>query len=105
MGRLRTLAPRLPVASPARTLATVHTERIRGRQLQAIRERILIRDGFVCQCPDCQGGKLRLRPAAVVDHRTPLWEGGTDCDENRQALSTECHALKTAAEAKRRAGG
>lgn len=41
---------------------------------------------------------------AEVDHRTPLWEGGAHAVDNLQVLCQPCHKLKTASEAKRRAG-
>lgn len=87
---------RLDVARP------MTTERVRGRALQTIRARILRRAHGLCECEECTtSGRPKL--AAEVDHRIPLWEGGADDDSNRQALSTECHARKTAAEAARRA--
>jgi 5-methylcytosine-specific restriction protein A len=76
--------------------------RIRGRPLQAIRERILGRDRGLCQCAECrQLGRLRF--ATLVDHITPIWAGGAESDENRQAIASECHLRKTAAEAGQRA--
>lgn len=56
----------------------------------------------MCQCEACQGAGYT---ATEVDHRTPLWEGGTDDDSNLQAINTECHKAKTAAENRRRHGG
>jgi 5-methylcytosine-specific restriction endonuclease McrA len=65
-------------------------QRIRGRKLQAIRDRVL-RENPLCEA--C--GK---RAAREVDHITPIYKGGDDNpydDENRQALCDECHAAKT----------
>jgi 5-methylcytosine-specific restriction protein A len=67
-----------------------------------LRARILIRDGGMCQCDQCHGSGLT---ATEVDHRIPLWEGGTDDDSNLQAINTDCHKRKTADEARRRGGG
>ena len=64
-------------------------------------------------CADVHNGKATsvcpwgLRPvprdAAQLDHITPLCEGGTDERANLQALCACCHALKSAAEARKRA--
>jgi len=54
----------------------------------------------LCQCPDCDEGRKRLRPATVVDHRIPhrgddrlFWDRA-----NWQAMAAECHDAKTARE-------
>jgi 5-methylcytosine-specific restriction endonuclease McrA len=65
-------------------------ERIRGRKLQAIRNRVLRANPL---CEAC--GK---RAAIEVDHIAPLYKGGDDSpysDANRQALCEGCHAEKT----------
>lgn len=46
----------------------------------------------------------KLRPAKQVDHKLPKFEGGTDDDENLQAICVTCHQAKTAAEARRGRG-
>lgn len=63
------------------------------------------RDGFLakhplCQCPECDEGRVRLRPAEVVDHKIPhkgdrvlFWDR-----DNWQAMAKECHDRKTARE-------
>ena len=72
--------------------------------MQAIRERILSRDCGTCQCARCKAsGSLRL--AYIVDHIVPLWAGCKEDDGNRQSISTECHDLKSAHEARCRAQG
>lgn len=40
-------------------------------------------------------------PAVAVDHIVPKAEGGTDEDENLQAICKRCHKLKTEAESLR----
>jgi len=65
------------------------------------------RDKALCQ--PCLG-KGRVMPAVAVDHIVPKAEGGTDADENLQAICKPCHKLKTENESKRaragrRAGG
>lgn len=78
-------------------------ERIRGSALQAIRDRILTRDHGVCRCAECiRTGDVRA--AHQVDHRRPLWDGGTETDGNRYAIALDCHQLKTACEQRRRTG-
>jgi 5-methylcytosine-specific restriction endonuclease McrA len=65
-------------------------QRIRGRKLQAIRNRVL-RENPLCEV--C--GK---RAAIEVDHIKPLYKGGDDDpydDGNRQALCEQCHTEKT----------
>lgn len=58
------------------------------------RQRILQRDGYVCQA--C--GK---RGATHVDHRGPRFEGGTDDDANLVTLCEQCHARKSGREGNR----
>ena len=54
----------------------------------------------LCQCQDCQEGKLRTRASQVTDHRIPhrgdmalFWDSS-----NWQAMAKECHDRKTARE-------
>jgi 5-methylcytosine-specific restriction protein A len=54
----------------------------------------------LCQCPDCQEGKLRIVVANVVDHRIPhrgdmnlFWDS-----TNWQSMAKECHDRKTPTE-------
>lgn len=67
------------------------------------RERVLKRDGYICQDQrECQG----LTKADDVDHIVPKAQGGTDDDHNLQAICTPCHEAKTRGEARRgRQGG
>lgn len=72
-------------------------KRIRGRKLQAIRNRVL-RTNPLCEA--CQ-----KRAAIEVDHIQPLYKGGEESaysDANRQALCEECHAEKTRRDLNRR---
>jgi 5-methylcytosine-specific restriction protein A len=105
MKKLKTLGPRIATLNTQRARSlTTETVRITGSRLQAIRERILRRDNGLCQCEECKAAPLP-RLASVVDHVVPLWEGGAESDENRQSLHPDCHARKSADEARRRAGG
>jgi len=102
MGKIKMLKPKVAEVrtAVAKTLTT-RTARIAGKGRQLIAARIMRRANGLCECADC---KLLPVPriAHEVDHIVPLWEGGAESDTNRQALNAECHAKKTAAEAKRR---
>ena len=76
-------------------------ERGYGSSWDALRKRILSRDKGLCQ-PHLKQGKYR--PAREVDHIICKAEGGTDDDDNLQAICTECHKEKTAEEALRGRG-
>lgn len=67
------------------------TKRIRGRELQRIRKRILQRDPL---CIECKKHK-RVRASTQVDHIVPLYIGGEESDDNRQGLCDQCHEKKT----------
>lgn len=56
------------------------------------------RDQYLCQPCKHQG---RITEATEVDHIVNVAEGGSDDDTNLQAICTECHGLKTQAEARR----
>lgn len=78
-------------------------ERGYGSQWDKTRLRILRRDNGLCQ-PCLRAG--RVTSARAVDHIVPKSEGGTDVDDNLQAICIECHKAKTAAESVRaRKGG
>lgn len=60
----------------------VGTERIRGSQLNKIRERIALRDLYACQgCSRVTGLQ-----DGQVDHKIPLHLGGSNSDFNLQWL-------------------
>ena len=71
------------------------TERGYGATWQKLRKRILERDTYLCQCPECKGGTLRVRLAQEVDHIKPKAQGGTDHPDNLRAVSKECHERLT----------
>lgn len=75
-------------------------ERGYGSDWDRRRARILKRDNHTCQCTRCKASGI-FKPANTVDHIVPKEEGGTDADDNLQAINTECHRLKTAEEATR----
>ncbi|MGE3807154.1 MAG: HNH endonuclease [Gemmataceae bacterium] len=66
-------------------------ERGYGSDWVKLRLRILKRDDYLCQCPDCLGGVKRLRPATEVDHIVPKAKNGDDSPENLRSVNGECH--------------
>lgn len=72
-----------------------------GTAWDKLRARILERDGYLCQCAECNAAG-RLSPATHVDHIVERVDGGTDDPSNLQAMNADCHARKTAAEQARR---
>lgn len=62
---------------------------------ERLRIRILERDCYLCHCPDCQGGALRVTPAHEVDHIIPKAQGGQDDPANLRAINRECHKRVT----------
>lgn len=71
-----------------------------GRSWEKLREAVLRRDSYLCQCEDCTRAN-RLRPAHEVDHRIPKARGGTNALSNLRAINRDCHKAKTAREAAR----
>jgi 5-methylcytosine-specific restriction protein A len=107
MPKLQTLKPRLQAAgSRLPTLAPVRPETVQRKRGWAgvqDRERIRRRDCGLCQECLRQG---RTSVGTVVDHKIPLWKGGSDDDSNKELLcQTPCHDAKSAREAKERARG
>ena len=96
MAKLTTLKPRI-AAMQAGRVQSAATPRDRGSRWRRIRQQVLDRAGWVCQCSDC-ASMGRVRPATEVDHILPLADGGTDEVGNLQAINRECHARKTVAE-------
>jgi 5-methylcytosine-specific restriction protein A len=101
--KMKMLKPRIAMLKSGPAPLTTRTVRITGNTRQAINRRIMMRDNGLCQCTECKAAG-RVRIAHEVDHVVPLWEGGAESDANRQAVNVDCHAIKTAAENKRRAG-
>ena len=86
--------PKTPVHRPVTTPETRGKGR-GGRPWRTIRERILKRDGYMCQCDTCRGVRLL---ADEVDHILPISQGGTDSDDNLRSINKNCHKLKTSQE-------
>ena len=96
MGKLAQLKSRI-AAVDLRRGASVAVDRIRGRKLDRIRRRVLLRDHYTCR--HC--GRVSVVDMEV-DHIVPLFLGGAESDENRQVLCCDCHAAKSAEEEKGR---
>ncbi|TFF37431.1 HNH endonuclease [Pseudomonas sp. RIT623] len=72
-----------------------------GRPWRRLRDKVLKRDHYLCQCSECK--RLgRLRGADEVDHIVPVAMGGTDDDGNLQAINHDCHKAKTQRDAQAR---
>jgi 5-methylcytosine-specific restriction protein A len=75
------------------------TPRLRGRKLQQRRARYLFAHPL---CRMCESQNI-VRAATVIDHIMPLHKGGADTEDNWQPLDDECHRIKSAADAGKRA--
>ncbi|WP_310888200.1 HNH endonuclease [Burkholderia pseudomallei] len=75
-----------------------------GAHWEKLRAAVLLRDGGICRCAECQ--RLgRVREAHEVDHVVPKARGGTDDLGNLSAINRDCHRAKTARERLRAAAG
>lgn len=71
-------------------------ERLRGHANIRRRERIALRDGYICQA--CK--RITDLSEGDADHIIPLSKGGKDDESNLQWLCrTPCHEVKSKAEA------
>lgn len=96
-----------PCATCHRAGCTVHVrpawgharpvQRIRGRRLQRMRDRLFSRQPLCVLC--LKAGRTAI--ATIRDHIIPLEEGGQDNEANEQAICADCHRVKTQAEALR----
>lgn len=69
--------------------------RTRTREHRERRDRILRRDGYLCQLR--YPGRC-IGHATVLDHIIALGLGGADTDDNCQAACAPCHAYKSSLE-------
>lgn len=65
--------------------------RIRGRELQARRQRLFEREPL---CRECLKRGV-VRAAEYADHIVALANGGPDTEDNLQPLCKDCHDAKT----------
>lgn len=68
--------------------------RLTGRPWRRLREQVLQRDKYLCQCQECKERFVPLE-ANEVDHIIPLARGGTDSMDNLRAINADCHKRKT----------
>lgn len=66
-----------------------------GYHWRKLRERVLERDKYLCQCDECRATG-RIRQADDVDHIVPKAKDGTDNITNLRAINVVCHREKTA---------
>lgn len=94
--RLTTLKPRLaPIKSTTQTPKRNWgngRKGFGGRSWRKLKDEILARDNYTCQCCGRIGGKLEL------DHIINLASGGTHNKDNLQILCYDCHKTKTQTE-------
>lgn len=104
--KLAMLKPRLSSAStnrmPMQQASAESTPRIRGRQWMKMKTDALIASDHWCVACSAEG---RQTLAVEVDHKTPLWRGGSNEPSNLQGLCKDHHEEKTAREAAERARG
>ena len=94
MAKIASISQRITVIDLRRG-GPVAENRITGRPLTRIRERIIARDGAACRKCGKMVGRLE------VDHIVPLFLGGAESDENRQLLcQVPCHRDKSLEEEK-----
>ena len=79
-----------------------------GRPWERLRERVFMRDKFLCQ-PHLRKGELvpvelHGSNAGICDHVIPLAEGGLTRMDNLECSCKGCSATKTAQEAQRAKG-
>lgn len=102
MGRVTTLPPRVACApsrlKPAAPAVTTYGQGRGGRPWRRRREAVMKRDHYLCQPCKRQG---RVKEGTEVDHIVNVAEGGTDDDVNLQTICSDCHQVKTQAEARR----
>lgn len=73
-----------------------------GRPWRRKRDRVLKRDGYLCQKCKAAG---RITEATQIDHEIPLAEGGSDDEYNLKSICAPCHEAKSKAEAGRGRNG
>lgn len=65
-----------------------------GRPWRRLRDAVLLRDKYLCQCAECAERLVPLE-ATEVDHIVPIAKGGKDEGSNLRAINTDCHKRKT----------
>lgn len=97
MARLTTVKPRVATLPSRLRTATTKEQRTTGRALQDIRQQHWLKDPHCAEC----GRYVGFPNGFELDHIIPLYQGGTDTDDNRQILCADqgdiegCHSKKT----------
>lgn len=102
--KLKMLKPRIATLNTDRlpVLKACSTERKRGSAGIKDRNRIRARDNGLCQ--QClKDGCVTV--GSDIDHKRPLWAGGSDDEANKWLLCKPCHDAKSKREAAARALG
>jgi len=84
----------LPKVSKVHAIANNYGKGRGGRPWRRLREQVLRRDGYLCQCVLCKESALPLL-ADEVDHIIPLAQGGSNEMTNLQAIHRIHHRIKT----------
>lgn len=92
----------IPMLAPKAQQAQPIVERTRGSAWMGIRGRIVKRDEGLCQ--PCRRAD-RYQIGTQVDHKRPLFDGGTDDEWNLELTCKACHDLKSKLENARRVTG
>jgi 5-methylcytosine-specific restriction enzyme A len=71
---------------------------VTGRPWRRLRDQILKRDRYLCQCDECRRTGA-IKEASEVDHIVPISLGGSDRPDNLRAVNHVCHRAKTLKEA------
>lgn len=103
--KLTALKSALPVLDPRRVKPVERKpweqaneqRRLTGRPWRRLRERIMLRDKYLCQACLRAG---RLQVGTECDHIVPLAQGGDDSSHNLEAICKPCHDAKTMREAR-----
>ena len=99
MSKLSKLTSRVATVKVERSAGAA--ERLRGRPWERLRQRVLLRDDYLCvEC--LKAGRVEL--AREVDHIVPVCDGGGNNMENLMSICIACHAEKSAQEEKERGG-
>lgn len=72
-----------------------------GRPWRRLRDQIMARDGFMCQCEKCKGVKLIAHEVDHIDNARDADGYLNDDPSNLRAMHKDCHAEKTKREANR----
>ena len=75
-----------------------------GSAWDNLRNQVLQRDRYICQCDECKRSGI-IKDATHVDHIVAKAHGGTDDLSNLRAINEMCHRKKTAKERFNREGG